>query len=370
MTPTTGTTTDVTESGETTDSAGGGEMCPACGAAVVAGDTFCESCGATLDALAAAAIEATAPEAFGSEPLPSTDRPDAAICPSCGGTEFADGFCGTCGTKRPVWRDHFTESPTDWIAGVCDKGVGRNRNEDAMAMAAVGSRAVLVVCDGVTTAPDSDRASLAGSRAARDLLAAASPAPDGTAAAVGHWIDLLVKSCAAANREAVATAHALGDPPEPPSCTFVATVVEGDLLTFAWCGDSRAYWLGDGGDSRQLTLDHSLGTAMIAAGTTRAGAEADPTSHTITRWLGADSVDPTPETGSVELAGPGWLLVVSDGLWNYLSEAPQLDAFVQATGSSDPMVIADALVERANAGGGHDNITAVVARILPDRDER
>jgi len=83
---------------------------------------------------------------------------------------------------------------------------------------------------------------------------------------------------------------------------------------------------------------------------------------------------PAPEgravTGSVELAGPGWLLVVSDGLWNYLSEAPQLDAFVQATGSSDPMVIADALVERANAGGGHDNITAVVARILPDRDER
>ena len=71
---------------------------------------------------------------------------------------------------------------------------------------------------------------------------------------------------------------------------------------------------------------------------------------------------PLPETGSLELSGPGWLLVCSDGLWNHLSGA-ELDTFVRATGSSDPMVVADALVDRANAGGGHDNITAVLARV-------
>ena len=40
----------------------------------------------------------------------------------------------------------------------------------------------------------------------------------------------------------------LGDPPEPPSCTFVAAVADGDLIAVAWCGDSRAYWLADDGD--------------------------------------------------------------------------------------------------------------------------
>ncbi len=337
------------------------ERCPSCGEAIHAGDAFCESCGATLDPAAAIAVADPAPVPA----LVPDDAGDAGatVCRSCGGGEFADGFCSTCGAKQPIWRDHFTESPVEWIAGVCDKGVGRNRNEDAMALAAVGDRAVLVVCDGVTTAPESDRASMAAARAARDVLAEAAGSPDGTAAAIAHWGAVLVESCVAAQREAIAVARALGDPPEPPSCTFVAAVEDDDLLHVAWCGDSRAYWLGDDGDGVQLTVDHSLGTEMVKAGMPRQQAEADPTSHTITRWLGADSINPSPETGSLELSGPGWLLVCSDGLWNHLSGAAELDTFVRATGSSDPMVVADALVDRANAGGGHDNITAVLARV-------
>ena len=116
---------------------------------------------------------------------PRNRRSGAIVCTSCGGTQFEDGFCTTCGAKQPSWRDHFTESPSDLVAGVCDKGVGRNRNEDAMAMAVVGDRAVLVVCDGVTTAPDSDRASLAAARGRRDVLASAPTAPPGTAGSRG-----------------------------------------------------------------------------------------------------------------------------------------------------------------------------------------
>ena len=108
------------------------------------------------------------------------------------------------------------------------------------------------------------------------------------------------------------------------------------------------------------------------AGMTRAEAEADPTSHTITRWLGADSVDPTPG-GRVAstLAGPGWLVVCSDGLWNHLSDAADAARrSSHAAGSTDPLAVADALVDRANAGGGHDNITAVLARIGDTSDHR
>jgi serine/threonine protein phosphatase PrpC len=180
---------------------------------------------------------------------------------------------------------------------------------------------------------------------------------------VGHWSEQLVSACAAANQEAVGVARTLGDPPESPSCTFVAAVVEPTLAMVAWCGDSRAYWLPDHGEARQLTIDHSLGTELMRAGRTRDEAEAEPMSHTITRWLGADSANSMPETASAELVGPGWMLLCSDGLWNHLSTADDLRSFIHETGLSDPLFVADALVDRANAGGGYDNITAVLARI-------
>ena len=342
------------------------EACPACGQAITAGDVFCESCGAELDPAAAVEAPPDDTDRDDTQPVEISDEDPATgaiVCPSCGGTQFEDGFCATCGAKQPSWRDHFTEAPTDLVAGVCDKGVGRNRNEDAMAMAVVGERTVLVVCDGVTSAPDSDRASLAAARAARDVLAAAPPAPHGTAAAVGHWSEQLVIACAAANQEAVGVARMLGNPPEPPSCTFVAAVVEPSLATVAWCGDSRAYWLPDDGEALQLTIDHSLGTELIKLGRSRDAAEAEPMSHTITRWLGADSANASPETASVELARPGWMLVCSDGLWNHLSTADELRSFIRSSGLAEPLFVADALVDHANAGGGYDNITAVLARI-------
>ncbi len=339
------------------------EHCPSCAAPVAAGDVFCESCGATLDPAAAVNAPPSGDAARPADAAEAVEGGDATTCPQCDGTTFADGFCLTCGRKRPTWRDRFTEAPTTWMAGVCDRGILHARNEDAMALAAVGERAVLVVCDGVTTAPDSDRASLAAARSARDVLAAAPPAPSGRAAVVTHWTTQLEAAGAAAHREAVAVARLLGDPPEPPSCTFVAAVTDGDLIVVAWCGDSRAYWFADGGGNEQLTVDHSLGTEMIAAGRTRAEAEADPTSHTITRWLGADSVDPTSEFRSRERSGPGWLVVCSDGLWNHVSEPADLAALIASAPDASPPTVAAHLVEHALAGGGQDNITVAVARL-------
>ena len=88
-------------------------------------------------------------------------------CPNCGGVIGADGYCETCGMKAPTERDHYTEQPAMWVAACCDRGIRHHRNEDATAIAAEtepGSRAVLVVCDGVSTSIDSDLASLAGAR--------------------------------------------------------------------------------------------------------------------------------------------------------------------------------------------------------------
>jgi serine/threonine protein phosphatase PrpC len=340
--------------------------CPACGAPIAEGDTFCEACGAQLHApQPGTSVDDTAP-------IPRTTK-TSTVCAHCGGTMLDDGFCGTCGLKASSPRDHWSEQPAPWVGGVCDKGIVHTANEDAMALAATpdGMLAILVVCDGVTSAPHSDRAALEASRAACDhLTAATAPASAvaSPAAAVSYWTDVLQGATTEANSAAVGVSHTLGDPVEPPSCTFVAAVMSHALITVAWCGDSRAYWLPDTGDARQLTVDHSLGTEMLAAGKTRAEAEADPAFHTITRWLGADSVDHRPEFASESIGGPGWLLVCSDGLWNYASALDEMVTLLKDLSSSagtDPVPLASALVDWANAAGGHDNITAALARCDP-----
>ena len=388
--------------------------CPHCGETVAAGDVFCEACGTDLGAPgdgsgpAVAATPATGVEAAtdasplddaitAPSPAPSAhEQPrthllqpgggsgvDTSLpCAACGAEVADDGFCTVCGHRARTRREHWTETHgragAPAIGAVCDKGIAHARNEDAMATALTATGlAVVVVCDGVTTAPDSDRASLAASAAARDVLAAAPVSTGAFAARLSAWEPVLAASCRAANAEAVAIARTLGDPPEPPSCTFVAAVVDSDLIAIAWCGDSRAYWLPDrdvGADvdveavGEQLTLDHSLGTEMIRSGMTREQAEADPTCHTITRWLGADSVDATPEFRALRVERAGWLLVCSDGMWNYASGPGDLAVLVEQAvgdGAATPTAIAESLAAFANTQGGHDNITVALVRCDP-----
>ncbi len=338
-------------------------ICPECAQPIAADDAFCENCGAQLTASAVAAPTTPVVE--------PTFAGGSTACADCGGAVADDGFCSLCGKKAPSPRDHWQETPADWVGGVSDKGIAHSRNEDAMALSASVDRslAVLVVCDGVTSAPDSDRAALAAARVACTTLSGSSlPASTGVAGTVSHWSDALTRACRDANAATVGVSRSLGSPAEPPSCTFVAAVLSGDVVTFGWCGDSRAYWLPDVGDGVQLTLDHSLGTELIKGGMSVAEAEKDSTFHTITSWLGADSVDSTPELASLQLHEAGWLLVCSDGLWNYASPADALQLLIreQVTGGhSVPVEIADALVRFANECGGHDNITAALARYDP-----
>ncbi|MEK7424303.1 MAG: PP2C family protein-serine/threonine phosphatase [Actinomycetota bacterium] len=351
--------------------------CPTCAAPIGRDDAFCEACGSTLapsppdgavvaDGPGVAAPDGTAPRTHLLAPA-SPLGPGATICHVCGAAIDDDGFCSECGQRARSRREHWTESPAPWVGGVCDKGIAHAGNEDAMALYADGSDfAVLVVCDGVTTAPDSDKASLAAAQVACALLAAAARPTGSFATRLTAWQHELGAACAAANEEAVGIAHALGDPPEPPSCTFVAAVVTDDQVSVAWCGDSRAYWVADdAARSTALSIDHSLGTEMIAAGLSREQAEADPTCHTITRWLGADSIDPAPELRTMAREGPGWVLVVSDGMWNYASSTPALAALIvaaEADGASSPTAIAESLAAYANNAGGHDNVTVAIAR--------
>jgi serine/threonine protein phosphatase PrpC len=347
--------------------------CPSCSTPVGAGERYCEACGADLGASAVPAeVPIPAVEASPIEEsrhvgtAPGTVSP----CRECGGAVATDGYCTQCGAKAPSLRDHFSEQPAPWVAAVCDRGIRHHRNEDAVALDArpdPGSHAVLVVCDGVSNSVDSDVASLAAARAARDLLTRSSPSGIGTAGArVAATSKALVAAVDAANEAVVS--NTVEGPGNPASCTFVAGVLDAGLLVVGWVGDSRAYWLPDAGEAQLLTVDDSFAAEQIAGGVSRVDAENGPQAHAITRWLGVDAPDHTPHTISLEVTTPGWVLVCSDGLWNYSSEARDMGALVQKLDplpARDPLALAAALVDWANEQGGVDNITAALARIDP-----
>lgn len=353
--------------------------CPACGAPAPGGARFCEGCGAALGDVAGGpapppAVARTGD--LGSGPISAPTRrkqtepeaghdPGPRPCLACQGRVGPDGYCETCGAKAPTERDHFRETPAAWVAGVCDRGLVHTRNEDAMALLASqvpGERAVLVVLDGVSSSVDSDVASLAGARAAREVLRTPFPRGVGTAASrAGAIATVLTDAATAANAAVVAATDA--DSTSPASATFTVAVLEGDLLAWANIGDSRTYWLPDDGDPVQLSVDDSAAQLQIEAGVPRAVAETSPQAHAITKWLGRDAPDPTPRTGLRTLEGPGWVLACSDGLWNYASEPEAIAAQVVAAGVGEPLELALALVAFANAQGGRDNITAALARV-------
>lgn len=354
--------------------------CPSCQAALAPGARFCENCGAQLGDAAAApapAAVASADHPLGDAPISApTRKPASALpdppapagrrpCSECGGEVGPDLYCLECGTKAPSERDHFQEQPAPWVAGVCDKAIGKNRNEDAMALLAgaePGSRAVLIVMDGVSNSIDSDVASLAGARAAREVLRMPLPAGMGTPESRDAAVrKVFTDAAAAANTAIVAVTDP--DSTNPASATFTTAVLEGRRITWANIGDSRSYWLPDAGTPVQLTVDDSVAQDQIASGVPREVAETGPQAHAITKWLGRDSEDQKPTVGVLEVDRSGWLLVCSDGLWNYASEPEALAAQVRAAATSDPLALALALVAFANGAGGHDNITAALARV-------
>jgi serine/threonine protein phosphatase PrpC len=326
--------------------------CPSCGQPCAPSDAFCEACGTEL----APAVDSGTPESVVKECLVCSADPAIEQTPEV----TAEGYCTACGRKVPSGRDH-AELDLGLIAGVTDRGLRHPRNEDAMALAtasdADGPVAIGVVCDGVSSSPRSDEASLAAARAAvRTLLMAVRTGED----------------LEAASREAVRLAAAklakMSGTDGAPSATFISAVIDSGGVTLCWLGDSRAYWLASDGTSRRLSTDDSLAQEMVTSGMlNEAQAMASPHAHVITRWLGADILEPEAHVERFSPPGPGVLLVCSDGLWNYLAEAEGLAARALPSATTDPLGTAGELVKFAIDAGGIDNITVVLAP-MPLRD--
>jgi serine/threonine protein phosphatase PrpC len=138
--------------------------------------------------------------------------------------------------------------------------------------------------------------------------------------------------------------------------TLTAVRIDGDHLTLAHVGDSRAYLLRDGTLSK-LTTDHTLVERMLKAGEiTPAEAEVHPHKNVMTRALGTEEDVEVDEEG-VSLEDGDRLLLCSDGLTGMVTE-DQIQAILEA--SPEPQNAAERLVRAANRAGGVDNISVVV----------
>ena len=322
--------------------------CPACGEPIGPDDGFCEVCGAEL---APAAVSSGAAGGAPECPLCAADgRPSAGVSP--------EGYCEFCGRKVPSGRDR-EELNVGPAAGVTDRGLRHARNEDAMALAATRVSgepvALAVVCDGVSSAPRSDEASLSAVRAATGALLSAVRAGDDPAAA-----------SAGAARAAGSAVADLASAAGAPATTYASAVVDGTGVTVCWLGDSRVYWLAaDVSGSRRLTTDDSLAEELVATGATVEEAMQSPQAHVITRWLGADLPEPEPHVARFEPPGQGAVLLCTDGLWNYSPEATELAAMALPGALTDPLAAAAALVKFAVDAGGADNITTVLMPFPP-----
>lgn len=263
-------------------------------------------------------------------------------------------------SSLPGNRDHHVVAPQPWLAGASDRGHRHETNQDALSLAGRevdGARlAVLVISDGVSTSLGADQAALTAATVAGDRL---------VSAVAGHENaeEAFEAAFSQANAAILAT---VAEGREPGSCTLIAALSDSHRAVVGNVGDSRCYFVGDSGSGQVLSTDDSVAQARIELGMPREEAERGFQAHAITRWLGPDATDVSPRVTSFDAPEPGWLLVCTDGLWNYASEADELAALVARLGAElEPVALAERLVAWANEQGGRDNVTVALTRLAP-----
>jgi serine/threonine protein phosphatase PrpC len=143
--------------------------------------------------------------------------------------------------------------------------------------------------------------------------------------------------------------------------TASALLISGDRGFIAHVGDSRIYML-RAGQVVQLTEDHSLVNELIRRGrVTKEGFDTSPYKaykNAVTRAVGVyETVQ--GDTIDFELLPGDQFLLCSDGLHAYLDE----ERIVEMLKGDDVKALPKKLIDLANNGGGHDNITAIVVRV-------
>jgi serine/threonine protein phosphatase PrpC len=249
---------------------------------------------------------------------------------------------------------------------------GRVRHANQDACAALPEIGAFVVCDGMGGAAAGEVASHLASEAFLHALsldpsrhrrtsAKAESAPDAaTQFPASHPYTRLHEALRAANQAVFRhsrksqSLHGMGT-------TLVATLWDDDATPSLWIahiGDSRCYRLRRGA-LQLLTEDHSLVEEQVRAGVlSRVEAAASPIRNIITRAIGSQP-EIEPDIAAHQTQPGDLYLLASDGLTRELDDA-EIAGILTRTSGHSLETACNALVDAANAHGGHDNITVLL----------
>jgi protein phosphatase len=226
--------------------------------------------------------------------------------------------------------------------------------------------AVLVVSDGMGGALAGDVASRMAVETVREMLV-----DEDTAQGEAHRTDGQTESSAQlplADAMHNATSYANyaihRKSVEDPRCsgmgaTLTAAALSGDMVELLQVGDSRAYLI-RGDEIKLVTKDQSLVQQLVDVGQiTEEDAETHMFRNVILQALGAQS-ELSPVHSRVKLQRGDVLLLCSDGLSGKM-RAEDMHELVTGAGG-DLASACRRLIDEANARGGEDNITVVLAR--------
>jgi len=150
---------------------------------------------------------------------------------------------------------------------------------------------------------------------------------------------------------------------EAPSSgtTLTAALVLGQQVTIAHVGDSRAYHIHPDGRTEVITRDHSLVKRLEELGHISPDeAENYPHRNVLYRALGQGEIL-EPDIFTVAFPQPGYLMLCSDGLWGVVSDQ---DLYRMIKDAPSLQRACQNMVEAANAAGGPDNISVVIAQMI------
>ncbi|MEX2289198.1 MAG: PP2C family serine/threonine-protein phosphatase [Mycobacteriales bacterium] len=143
--------------------------------------------------------------------------------------------------------------------------------------------------------------------------------------------------------------------------TLTAFLFAGHRLGLLHIGDSRAYLLREG-SLAQITHDHTLVQTLVDEGRiSEEEASTHPQRSLITRALdGRAEIEPDLSVREARI-GDRYLLC-TDGLTGPVG---RLETLQEALSLEDPQEACDRLVQLALRGGGPDNVTVIVADVVP-----
>jgi protein phosphatase len=145
-----------------------------------------------------------------------------------------------------------------------------------------------------------------------------------------------------------------------PATTLTLAMVVWPAAYIVHVGDSRVYHL-RGDALRCLTRDQTVGEALVAQNVMpKEKAEQAGLFNVLASAIGAR--DMTPAVDVILLERGDLLLLCTDGLTKHVPEST-LSQMLRT--SSDSETACRALIDTALGAGGSDNVTAVVARVLP-----